>query len=203
MFTGIIEAQGSIKTIERSAKKMVITIKASARWLRGVTTGESIAVDGTCLTVVARAGDWFRVEVMPITVKCTRMADYKKFVSVNLERAMRLSDRLGGHMVLGHVDGTARVSKVVNQGESKMLTIKTPSTLAKYLAARGSIAINGVSLTIAERTNTSCAISLVRLTQIKTNLGTARKGDTVNIEVDVLARYLDQILNSNSLGMTT
>lgn len=190
MFTGIIRAQGRVKKIEKTQKRTSMAMTVPQKFLRGVKRGDSIAVDGVCLSVIGNRRGWFSIELMPTTVARTRFRVMEPDAMVNLERSLRMGDRFDGHIVTGHVDGIGVITKCVQEGETRLLTIRPPTALLRYLPVRGSVAVNGVSMTIAQRTKTTFAISIMCMTQKETNLGSLKHGDLVNIEIDQIARYL-------------
>jgi riboflavin synthase len=159
--------------------------------LKDVSVGDSIAVDGVCLTVVARKARAFEADVSRATLACT--TGFTAGRRVNLEKALRLSDRIGGHPVSGHVDGTGRVARMRAAGASRRLTVAAPKALAKYIARKGSVAVNGVSLTVNEVDGGSFDVNLIPHTLARTNLGKLHAGDRVNLEVDMLARYAERL----------
>jgi riboflavin synthase len=168
-----------------------LEIDAGKLGLADVAKGDSIAVDGVCLTVIARKGRVFAVDVSRETLSCT--AGFSTGDRVNLEKAMRASDRLGGHFVSGHVDGVGTVMRVASAGASRVMAFKAPAGLAKYIARKGSITVNGVSLTVNTVKMAEFTVNLVPHTLSATNLGELRAGDRVNLEVDMLARYLERL----------
>ncbi|MFC1750453.1 riboflavin synthase [Pseudomonadota bacterium] len=183
MFTGIIQELGTVKKI--SKEKKVVSLQIQAKLSSKVKKGDSVAVDGACLTVVRKTKTAFFVEVIPESIKRTIISSYKKGTKVNLELPMKLSDRLHGHFVLGHVDGIGKVS-----GDAK---ITPPKSLLKHIAHKGSITINGVSLTVSKKSSTSFSVALIPETIRSTNLGSLNIGDSVNLEIDLLSRYLDSL----------
>ena len=202
MFTGIIEAVGEIKQVTplgtflsgSTAGGICIDIAPGALDLSDVKTGDSIAVNGVCLTVTALAGDTFTVDVSRETLDCTNGLD-QKGGRVNLEKALRLSDRLGGHLVSGHVDDIGEVVKFELSGESYLLVIRAPSALLKYIAKKGSITVNGVSLTVNWVTADEFGISLIPHTLAMTTLHDLECGAKVNLEIDMLARYVERAIS--------
>ncbi|MBI5135325.1 riboflavin synthase [Candidatus Uhrbacteria bacterium] len=192
MFTGIIQAQGIVKGIERFPAGVRLTLVRSRAWKR-LVLGESIAVDGVCLTLCDVSKNTLSFDVMDQTSILTSLATLKKGSTVNLERALRASDLIGGHFVSGHVDAMGRIARIVDQPNDHRLTVQIPKALIKFCPARGSIALNGVSLTIAESSKTTITVALVDYTRERTNLGLLKKGDAVNIEVDLIARYLEKL----------
>jgi riboflavin synthase len=191
MFTGIVAAVGTVRSSELSRGGRRIAIDAARLGLSDVTKGDSIAVNGVCLTVVARTGRRFEVDVSRETLSCT--AGWSVGARVNLEKAMRASDRLGGHFVSGHVDGVGAVRRIVQSGASRIATFRAPAGLAKYIARKGSITVNGVSLTVNAVKAAEFSVNLIPHTLSATNLGELRAGDRVNLEVDMLARYLERL----------
>lgn len=191
MFTGIVAAVGTVRKSELSRGGRRLAIDAGGLKLADVAKGDSIAVNGACLTVVARKGRGFEVDVSRETLSCT--AGFSVGDRVNLEKAMRASDRLGGHFVSGHVDGVGTVMRVAPEGANRVMTLKAPAGLAKYIARKGSITVDGVSLTVNAVRMAEFTVNLIPHTLSATNLGELRAGDPVNLEVDMLARYLERL----------
>jgi len=191
MFTGIIAAVGRIgKAVPvRGGRRLVID--AAGLGLRDVAAGDSIAVNGACLTVVARKARTFEVDVSRETLACT--TGLAAGDRVNLEKAMRLADRLGGHLVSGHVDGVGTVARVEKAGASREIAVKAPAKLSKYLARKGSVTVNGVSLTVNAVKGAEFTVNVIPHTLAATNLGELRAGGKVNLEVDLLARYIERL----------
>jgi riboflavin synthase len=192
MFTGIVAAVGRISRVESAKGGVRLAIDAGKLGLRGVAVGDSIAVNGACLTVVKRAKKSFGVEVSRETLRCTAGLD--RVGEINLENSLRLSDRLDGHFVLGHVDGIGKVTRFEPAGASRLLRVRAPAGLARYIARKGSIAVHGVSLTVNAVRGAEFEVNLIPHTLAVTTLGRLRKGDRVNLEVDPLARYAERLL---------
>ncbi|MHB0984756.1 MAG: riboflavin synthase [Sulfuricella sp.] len=193
MFTGIIEAVGQIKQVEQRDQGVRLTVASDALDFSDVAIGDSIAANGVCLTVTALAGKAYTVDVSQETLNCTVGLDAPG--EVNLEKAMRMSDRLGGHLVSGHVDGVGEVVKFEPAGESHLLQIRAPRELARYIAAKGSMTVNGVSLTVNGICDGVFSINLIPHTLEVTTLKHLKPGSRVNLEVDMLARYVDRLLH--------
>jgi riboflavin synthase len=191
MFTGIVEATGAVREMIRGQRGASMVIDAGSLDLSDVRVGDSIAVDGCCLTVVGLEPAAFRVDVSKETLECT--SGFEAGALVNLEKALRLSDRLGGHLVSGHVDGRGEVARMDQVGESWLLEVRIPAELAKYVARKGSITVNGVSLTVNRVEADRFEVNLIPHTLQMTNLGSVRPGAQVNVEVDLLARYLERL----------
>jgi len=191
MFSGIVAAVGRVARVTQAPGGVRLGVDTGSLDLGDVAPGDSIAVNGVCLTVVARAGDGFEVDVSTETLSCT-----KGFVAgdrVNLEKALRAADRIGGHLVSGHVDGVGTVTRVEPAGDNRVCSVAAPSGLAKYIARKGSIAVNGVSLTVNAVDGTEFAVNLIPYTLAATNLDGLAPGDRVNLEVDMLARYAERL----------
>lgn len=191
MFTGIVQATGLIEKITPLDGDMRLQIAAEKLGLDDVALGDSIAVNGVCLTVIAHDHRAFEVHVSAETLRCT--VGLSQPGEVNLEKAMRLADRLGGHLVSGHVDGVAEVTRFEAIGDCHLLAVCTPHALSRYLAHKGSITINGVSLTVNSIVRDECTINLIPHTLEVTTLKNLQPGSTVNIEVDLIARYVDRM----------
>jgi riboflavin synthase len=196
MFTGIVETTGSIHSTSPTAKGACIEIAAGSLDMSDVRIGDSIAVDGCCLTVIEKTALGFRADVSEETMNCT--TGFALGRVVNLEKALRLSDRLGGHLVSGHVDGVGEVTRFQQIGESSLLEVRVPPDLAKYVARKGSITISGVSLTVNHVEGDRFDVNLIPHTLELTNLKVLKAGSRVNLEVDLVARYLERMLESGS-----
>ena len=196
MFSGIVAAVGRITHLSaRGDEKNTVrlTIEAGALGLDDVALGDSIACNGVCLTVVELEGNHFRVDVSPETFSCT--VGLAAPGAINLEKALRVSDRLGGHIVSGHVDGVGEVLRFDAVGDNRLLEIRAPKALAKYIARKGSITVNGTSLTTNDVEGTDFTINLIPHTLQNTTLHLLAPGAKVNLEVDLIARYCERLLN--------
>ncbi len=197
MFTGMIEEAGTIKTIKKTARSRRFSISAE-RLMGDLTIGESISVNGACLTVAARNETDFSVDLSPETCNVTTLGTLHAGDRVNLERAMRLSDRMGGHLVSGHVDGIGRIRGRKRVGNAVVLSIEIPPLLLRYCPQKGSITLDGVSLTINRVTEQGIVVSMIPHTALVTTLGGKEVGDRVNIESDLIARYLERLMQGTA-----
>jgi riboflavin synthase len=193
MFTGIVEATGEVRSVVPGNRGATVTIDAGSLDLSDVGIGDSIAVNGCCLTVVELGPAAFRVDVSQETLECT--TGFEAGARVNLEKALRLSKRLDGHLVSGHVDGRGEVTRKDQVGESWVLEVRVPAGLERYIARKGSITVNGVSLTVNRVVADRFEVNLIPHTVAATNLGVLRTGAQVNLEVDLLARYVERLLS--------
>jgi len=193
MFTGLIEGTGKLKTVEPRGKDMRLSIQASFD-LEGFQTGESVAVDGVCLTVVSWQARAFTVDVSQETLSRSTLGQRSVGDEVNLERALRLGDRLGGHLVNGHVDGKARVMARKQRGDSLVFVFEVVAELGRYIIEKGSVAVNGVSLTVNRCDEQSFDVNIVPHTARVTTIGSLRVGDEVNIEVDIIGKYVERFV---------
>lgn len=193
MFTGIIEEIGTVKSVMRRPKGARIEIAAKTV-LEGTRLGDSIATNGVCLTVVERTDDHFTADVMAQTLRLSNLGTFKSGDPVNLERAMALGGRLGGHLVAGHCDGVAKILSLREEGDALWIELKLPEKLMRYCLDQGSIALDGTSLTIAAKNGDRLAVSLIPMTQEETILAQKRVGDPVNIEVDMIGKFVEQLL---------
>ncbi len=198
MFTGIVETVGRVAEVVEREGSTRLRI-ASDLPMAELHTGESISVDGVCLTVVAQQDDCFESDVVPETLQRSTLGGVAQGRNVNLERAMKLGDRLDGHLVQGHVDETARVVAVVRQGGEYRLRIELVPQIQAFIAEKGSVALQGVSLTVASLGATSFDVALVPQTLRGTTLGELEVGDRVNVEVDLVARYLGRLLEAGGV----
>jgi len=194
MFTGIIEDVGVVADIEDRGDSMRLRIDAPAI-VEGAGHGDSISVNGTCLTVADHGNSWFAADVMLETLNRTSLRTLGAGSHVNLERAARVDGRLGGHIVQGHVDGTARVSAIEPSEDWTVMRFAIPGELERYLVEKGSIAVDGVSLTVANVDEGTFSVSLIPTTLSETTLGERAMNDDVNIEVDILAKYVEKLVN--------
>ena len=193
MFTGLVEELGKIKSITKGTKSARLTIEGQVV-LQDVKLGDSIAVNGTCLTVVEYTQRSFTADVMPETVRSTVLAELKPGDVVNLERTLRLGDRLGGHIVSGHVDGVGVIRSKERSDNAIVVTIEAPPEVMRYIIAKGSIAIDGTSLTIVDYGTDWFSVSLIPHTASLTTVGLKETGSKVNLEVDVLGKYVAKLL---------
>lgn len=193
MFTGIVTDIGTIAELEqRGDLRARITTSYD---VTGIDIGASIACDGVCLTVIALGDDWFDVEMSAETVGLTNIGrnGWVSGKRINLERSLKVGDELGGHIVSGHVDGVAEVISVVDEGDSTRVTFRAPEALAKFIAQKGSVALNGTSLTVNEVSGREFGVNLIPHTKMVTNWGDVVAGDAVNLEIDTLARYVARL----------
>ncbi|MBB1269135.1 riboflavin synthase [Shewanella sp. SR44-3] len=197
MFTGIIEALGTLTKVERHGQDIRLTVDSGKLDLSDVKLGDSIATNGVCLTVVQCLKQGYMADVSGETVALTGFARYKVGQKVNLEKALTATTRLGGHMVSGHVDGMAEVMQRQARGKAIEFWLKAPSELARYIAHKGSVTIDGVSLTVNEVDGDSFRLTIVPHTAGETTLLDLNVGDQVNLEVDLIARYLERLMGAN------
>ena len=195
MFTGIIEAVGTLRKLERKGDDIRLTVASGKLDLNDVRLGDSIATNGVCLTVVQQLADGYVADVSAETVSLTGFAHYKVGTKVNLEKAVTPTTRLGGHMVSGHVDGIAIVEQRLVRGQAIEFWLAAPAELGRYIAHKGSITIDGVSLTVNEVDGSRFRLTIVPHTAGETTLIGLQAGDKVNIEVDLIARYLERLMN--------
>ena len=195
MFTGIVEELGQVVSVEPGEESAVLRVRGPLV-TSDATHGASIAVNGVCLTVVEHDADSFSVDVMAETLRRSSLGDLAAGDPVNLERAMAASSRFGGHIVQGHVDGTATVTAREPGDRWEVVTFTLPATLARYVVEKGSITVDGVSLTVSDVTNDSFSVSLIPTTLALTTLGHKGIGATVNLEVDVLAKYVERLMSA-------
>mgnify|MGYP006275499979 FL=1 len=195
MFTGIVTDMGRVRSVERRGdlRARIGTAYPAA----SIDLGASICCDGVCLTVVDRGEDaqgaWFDVDVSAETVSKTNLGTWAEGRSVNLERALKVGDELGGHIVSGHVDGLAEVVAVADEGDSTRVTLRAPADLARFIAPKGSVALNGTSLTVNEVAGRDFGINFIPHTKAVTTWGRTKLGDQVNLEIDTLARYVARL----------
>lgn len=198
MFTGIIEEIGAVKAKEKTAAGTRLTLLASTV-LEDLAVGASISVDGACLTVVAVGDREFGVDVSPETLAVTTLGTLAPGAPVNLERAMRINERIGGHLVTGHVDGVGTVRDRQQQGNSVLLTVEAPKEVLRYCVQKGSITIDGVSMTLNEIADRTFSVMLIPHTAKATTLGLKQSGDLVNLESDVIAKYVERLLQERGV----
>lgn len=194
MFSGIVAAVGRITHLTAREVGFRLHVEAGALDIADVALGDSIAHNGVCLTVVAKEGNHFMVDVSPETLSCTVGLDAPG--PVNLEKALRLSDVIGGHLVSGHVDGVGEVLRFDPVGDNRLLEIRAPKDIAKFIARKGSITVDGTSLTTNEVKGTDFTINLIPHTLENTTLGRLKPGSKVNLEIDLIARYCERLLSA-------
>ncbi len=197
MFTGIIEEAGSVVSV--AVGKLVI---AAGKVLDGIQSGGSIAVNGICLTVTDFDDTTFTVDVMPETIRRTNLERLHPGERVNLERPVGLGGEIGGHLVQGHIDGTGRVASITREGEAVLIRFETPPELIRYIVEKGFIAVDGTSLTVVDKDATSFSVSIVGYTREHTILADRKTGDTVNLETDIIGKYVAEFMKSQDRGIT-
>ena len=194
MFTGIISAVGQITTIDRGDDQATLTFATGSLDLSETGLGDSIACNGACLTVVDVSAEGFSAELSRETLECTTFGELSTGAAITFEAALKLSDSLDGHLVTGHVDGTGAVRSVRDEGESLLLEIEAPAELARYIARKGSVCVDGVSLTVNSVAEARFSVMIVPHTQTHTIIANYAPGTRVNLEVDLIARYLERFL---------
>ena len=199
MFTGIIEEIGTVRRIEHGAKGARLTIQAKTV-LEDTRIGDSIATNGVCLTVVSMTGDSFSADVMAESLRRSSLGTLQGGSPVNLERAMAANGRFGGHIVSGHIDGTGTIASQKREDNAVWVKIKTPAPLLRYIVEKGSIAIDGVSLTVAAVTGTDFSVSIIPHTGAQTILLGKKPGDPVNLECDVIGKYVEKLTAPHKTG---
>jgi riboflavin synthase len=197
MFTGLIETTGRVARIVPGRSAIRLSVRSDLP-VAAMRDGESVAVDGVCLTVARRERDVFEADVIPETAARSTLAALKPGDPVHLERALALGDRLGGHLVQGHVDAVARVAAVRRRRGEVVLEVALPAALCGLVAEKGSIALHGVSLTVAAVSARTFKVALIPETLARTTLGARRAGDRLNVEVDILARYLEALMRARA-----
>ncbi|WP_425061026.1 Riboflavin synthase [Sporomusa carbonis] len=202
MFTGLVEELGKVKSIVRGAKSVRLTVSAR-KVLDDVKLGDSIAVNGTCLTVVAFSQDWFTADVMPETVDRTALAGLKPGDTVNLERSLRVGDRLGGHIVSGHIDGVGVILAKEQNDNAVIVKISAGPEVMRYIIKKGSIAVDGTSLTVIDFGADWFTVSLIPHTAAMTTVGIKTTGEPVNLESDVIGKYVEKLLGLNQASKPT
>jgi len=201
MFTGIIEDVGSVKSIEKKGSSGRITVETSLD-LSAIKEGDSIAVDGACLTVTGLGGGGFTADLSDETLRVTTLSELRAGSRVNLEPAMTLAKPLGGHLVTGHVDGIGSVASSVARQGSMDLEITAPEALMPLLVPKGSVAVDGISLTVAGLTRTGFRVAVIPHTLERTTLPLKKAGSRVNIETDIIGKYVDRLLRARTRGVT-
>jgi riboflavin synthase len=202
MFTGLVETMGEVAAFSPEGPGARLTIQ-SPLIADGLKHGDSVAVNGCCLTVVATDNELFQFEAGSETLKRTNLGKLARGHQVNLERSLKAGDRLGGHFVTGHIDGLGTVRKRIQEGQWWFYHFETPPTLIHHLASKGSIAVDGVSLTVVDVDETSFSVALIPHTLAMTTLGQRQEGDTVNLETDILAKYVERQLAEKQLARPT
>ena len=196
MFTGITEEKGTVLSLERTPLKCRLNIKAE-RVLHRTKTGDSIAVNGVCLTVTDMTDCSFTADVMPETLRRSSLGSLRAGSHVNLERAMAADGRFGGHIVTGHIDGTGKIHSVKKEGNAVIVSISAPQEILRLIVEKGSVAIDGISLTVTGVTKTDFSVSLIPHTAEGTSLLSKRAGDIVNLENDIVGKYVEKLLGAS------
>ncbi len=194
MFTGLVEDIGTVKGIKPRVKEVLFTIKSKNIDVKEIKLGESISINGTCLTVISIGDHAFTIEASHETLKRTNLSKLKIGSKVNLERSLKLGDRLGGHIVNGHVDGVGNADSMQKRGKSVEIWFSLPKGLSAYVVEKGSIAVNGVSLTVNAVNRDRFSVNIIPYTQEATIFGKMKPGDSVNLECDIIAKYLEKFV---------
>ncbi len=193
MFTGIVEAVGTVESVSAAAETAAVRIASGGLALSDIAIGDSVAVNGVCLTVTDLGDDVLEFDVSAETLNVT--SGFQARQRVNLEKSLRLDTRLGGHLVSGHVDAVGEVDEIVDYDGNRVMTVRFPHSLARYFARKGSVAVNGVSLTVNSVEEERFSVNLIPHTLAATNLGDLAKGSGVNLEIDLIARYVERMLS--------
>ena len=196
MFTGIVEELGTVRSIQRKSEGATLEIQAGET-LTDAKVGDSIAVDGACLTIVSLTPTMFATDISAETLRRTTLGERKIGEQVNLERSLRLSDRLGGHLVLGHVDEVATICAWKDEGDASLMRVTLSDNTRRYITYKGSVTVDGISLTVSHVSADSFEVALIPHTKAVTTLGTKRNGASVNLEVDLIARYIETLLKNS------
>lgn len=189
MFTGIVEEVGRVRG--QGGRGLAI---AAEQVLEGTAVGDSICINGACLTITELGQDWFTVDTVPETLRRTNLGDLAIGDQVNLERALAAGGRMGGHFVQGHVEATAPIASITPDGEATLVRFDAPADVMRYIVEKGFVTVDGVSLTVVSREPSSFVVTLIPFTRQHTNLGSMTVGDRVNIETDILAKYVESLL---------
>jgi riboflavin synthase len=195
MFTGIIKSIGTITDIQKKDELLEVTIKSNLD-SKHLNAGDSVNVDGICSTVVLHKGDILKFQYMPETIKKTSASLWKKDTKVNLEPSLSMKDALSGHFVMGHIDTTGKINSIKSADNTKEIEIAYPKELQKFIALKGSVSIDGISLTVSMLEPNTFSVSLIPHTLENTTLGMKKEGDIINIEIDMLSRYLKQLFDA-------
>lgn len=201
MFTGIIEEKGKIENITYGSKSCRLTIRAD-KIFDDLKLGDSVAVNGICLTAQKISPPCFTADVMAETVRRTNIGNLKSGSMVNLERAMQLNGRFGGHIVSGHVDGTGTIIKKIREDNAVLITVSADRKITKYIVVKGSVCLDGISLTVTDVTDASFSVSIIPHTGEETTLLDKKEGDILNIECDVIGKYIEKFTKGNSDSIT-
>jgi riboflavin synthase len=193
MFTGLIQAVGTLNSINKASSGLILSIQTPEGFLATSNIGDSICVQGVCLTATTINNNLFTVDVSDESLRCTSMGEKKVGQGVNLERALTLSAPLGGHLVTGHVDGIGQIKEINELGEYMQITLQAPGEIAKYIARKGSICIDGVSLTVNNVEGNEFTVMVIPHTQTNTTINEYKKNTKVNLEVDMIARYVERL----------
>ncbi|MDE0555382.1 MAG: riboflavin synthase [Candidatus Poribacteria bacterium] len=196
MFTGIVEELGTVRSIQRKSEGATLEIQAS-EVLTDAEVGDSIAVDGACLTIVSLTSEAFAADISAETLRRTTLGERKVGEQVNLERSLRLSDRLGGHLILGHVDEVATICAWKDEGAASLMRVTISGNTRRYITYKGSVTVDGISLTVSNVSEDSFEVALIPHTKAVTTLGVKRNGASVNLEVDLIARYIETLLKNS------
>ena len=199
MFTGIVREQGRVAALDGGDEGVRLRI-AAPDTATGVAVGDSVAVGGVCLTVVAIDGAELSFDAVPETLRRTALGRLEQGDDVNVEPALRMGDPMGGHVVQGHVDGVGRVRSLEPEGDGKRIWVDAPADVVRYCVEKGSVAVDGVSLTVAALDDRGFAVALIPHTLAETTLGSLEPGDDVNLEVDVLAKYVERLFPPSTMG---
>jgi riboflavin synthase len=197
MFTGIVEEMGAVTSMEQTLQGTRMTILASTV-MRDLEIGDSISINGTCLTVVTKGEQSFMVDVSPETLSVTTLGRLTGGAPVNLERAMKLNERIGGHLVAGHVDGVGTIRTRRQEGNAIMFVIEAPREVLRYCVPKGSVTVDGISLTINELTDHAFSVAVIPHTAAVTTLGVKQVGDAVNLESDLIGKFVERLLQQRS-----